>query len=179
MQQERFWSTITAIKFKQLYYDKYRDLSRRADFILSGICLIVSSGAIAAWGIWQKYPALWSVLIAIAQVIQVLRPLFPYGKQISALDWLIPDLAKLASDAEHEWLTIHETPSDRIVELIKQYDSRVVALESRFTSGIYFPERKEARVYAESENNAFFAYRYGYTEGGETIGRKEATSAEA
>lgn len=25
--QDRFWSTITAIKFKHLYYDKYRDIS--------------------------------------------------------------------------------------------------------------------------------------------------------
>lgn len=176
--QDRFWSTITAIKFKHLYYDKYRDISHVRDRIISGVCLIVSSGAIATWGIWQKYPVIWSVLIAIAQVVQVLRPLFPYSKQISALDWLIPDLAKLASDAEHEWLTIHDATSEHIVELINQYDSQVVALESRFTSGIYFPERKKARSYAESENNAFFAYRYGYTEGGETIGREEAASTE-
>lgn len=61
---------------------RYQKYDKRVNMILA----ITSSGFIAAWSIWNFIPKIWATIVAIAQVIQTIKPYVPYSKYIRTLN---------------------------------------------------------------------------------------------
>lgn len=82
----RIWATFCNMKFKAfvlgLLVQKYQIWDRNINIFLA----LTSSGSIAAWAVWQKYPLIWGFLIAISQVIMTIKPFFPYHKLVKELN---------------------------------------------------------------------------------------------
>lgn len=84
--RNRVWGSLSNFVFKAYVIDtmimRYQKYDKRINICLA----IVSSSSIAAWTIWQIVPQLWAGIIAITQVIQAVKPYFPYSKYIRTLN---------------------------------------------------------------------------------------------
>lgn len=70
----RIWNNLANIRFKAFYCDHCSTFSGTFGRVYSFFLSFVSAGCIAAWAIWQQYPILWAIIVAIAQVLHVARP---------------------------------------------------------------------------------------------------------
>ena len=80
--QQRYWKTMVQIKSSIFYLDLYADKSYKLDKAINIVLAITSSSSIAAWAIWKQYDFVWALLIALSQVITVLKPLMPYEQRL-------------------------------------------------------------------------------------------------
>jgi len=111
--REQIWATLCNTKFKgyclSLLINKYQNYDRNTNIFLA----IASSGSIAAWAIWDVYPMLWGFIIAVSQVLTVLKPHFPYFKYVKELNSKNFDIELLNIDIERLW---YKFQSGRIAE---------------------------------------------------------------
>jgi hypothetical protein len=102
-QQDLYWNELVELKVAVSYIQRYRDhLSRWVTFI-GAIRAIASSVSIAAWAIWKQYAFLWGLIIAVAQVADALREVFPFTKAHKAASEHAVALNALFIDAQLEW----------------------------------------------------------------------------
>lgn len=85
--QEKYWKYMVQIKAWIFYLDVYTEDSYRWDRIINIVVAIASSTSIAAWAIWQKYSFVWSIIIAISQVLTTIKGFLPYStiKDVSSI----------------------------------------------------------------------------------------------
>lgn len=83
--QEKYWKYMVQIKAWIFYLDVYTEDSYRWDRIINIVVAIASSTSIAAWAIWQKYSFVWSIIIAISQVLTTIKGFLPYSKRLKML----------------------------------------------------------------------------------------------
>ena len=84
--RNRVWGSLSNFVFKAYVMDamimRYQKYDKRINIWLA----IVSSSSIATWTVWHIVPQLWAGIIAVTQVIQAVKPYFPYSKYIRTLN---------------------------------------------------------------------------------------------
>lgn len=164
--RDKYWAMYTELKHKEKYYLYYQQSSKFKDGVINGVCLVASCASIASWGIWSEYPVVWALIIALAQVIQAVKPLLPFSQQITALRFLNPELSSLLIDIDHSWDSVNRmdgsNPSDydHVSGLIHDYEKRFDSLTSQFIGDTYFPTRRRCEKKAETECRNYFKHRY-------------------
>jgi hypothetical protein len=88
------------------YIRRYRDSLGRWVSGLGTLRAIASSGSIAAWALWKEYALLWGAIIAISQVVDALKDVFPFTKKHKAASVHTITLAAMFIDAQLEWENI-------------------------------------------------------------------------
>lgn len=61
-----------------LIVKKYQKMELYSSIILA----IATSSSVGAWTIWQKYPTLWVLIIAISQILFVIKPYMLFSKHV-------------------------------------------------------------------------------------------------
>ena len=101
-------------KFQSLYLDyqvsKYQKHDRRLNIFLA----LVSSSSIGAWAIWNEYQIIWALIIAIANIVNVVKPYFPFSKYIKELNEVALSMQNLHLDYERLW---YKFDNDQVKEL--------------------------------------------------------------
>ena len=112
----RIWNNLANIRFKSFYCNHCSALSRTLGNIYSFFLSFVSASCIAAWAIWQKYPILWAIIVAIAQIFHIARPYFMFlksEKEFLAMSFEFKNLyllyERLWYDLENEAVTAELT----------------------------------------------------------------------
>lgn len=86
MNSQKIWANLCNMKYKgfilELLVAKYQDLDQKINIFLA----IASSGSIAAWLIWDKFPLVWGAIIAVSQAITAVKPYLPYSKMVKDLN---------------------------------------------------------------------------------------------
>ena len=100
--QEKYWKYMVQIKAWIFYLDVYTEDSYRWDRIINIVVAIASSTSIAAWAIWQKYSFVWSIIIAISQVLTTIKGFLPYSKRLKMLVPFMEDLKFLYNKIEYK-----------------------------------------------------------------------------
>ncbi len=59
-----------------LLSDKYFKYDRNLNIFLA----LTSSGSVAAWAFWERFPGIWAFIIVLAQLVNLLKPFFPFSK---------------------------------------------------------------------------------------------------
>jgi len=75
------WYSLVDAKFKAIFLD---ECSRLASFTGQGYTIflaIVASTSVGAWVVWSKYPAIWAIIVAISQLLHIIKPYIPFLKQ--------------------------------------------------------------------------------------------------
>lgn len=178
--RDRYFYMYEDIKYKECFYAAHGDRADRLNCAYSLFTLAISIISVFVWGISKSMPALWASIIALAQFAQVLNSKFPWASQMTALKFLMPELAKLSLDIDHDWLLSDVEGYDdaKILHLISTYESRFKALEDQFTEGVKFSKKKQSILdEAEKEQRAYFYSRYPYTKNTENTERRELTNA--
>jgi hypothetical protein len=69
----------------------------------NGLRAIASSGAIATWAVVQSHPLIWAGIIALAQVADALKDLFPFAARLDATSGAVMSLDALLIETLYEW----------------------------------------------------------------------------
>lgn len=78
--ENRIWNGLANIKFRSIYTAK---VSRRINYIGNGYSIflsLASASSVATWAMWKELPYLWAAIVAISQVLHVVKPYLPFSK---------------------------------------------------------------------------------------------------
>jgi hypothetical protein len=103
---DKVWAVLCDCKFKSyiLTYlvEKYQKWDRNINIFLA----ITSSASIGAWAVWKELPFLWGGIIALSQVLNVVKPYLPYYKLVKELNVKSIRMETLNIDIESLWYKI-------------------------------------------------------------------------
>ena len=156
-QQQLYWAQLYELKAACVYIRRYRGYLSKWVTTTGTIRAIASSASIAAWVIWKEHAFIWAAIIAVSQVLDAVKDVFPMTKRHKAASDHVHQLESLFIDAQLEWENIfsgHYTDDEimhRRHQLMKlQHDAEV----KNFPDGL--PERPSDFSGAESETEAYF-----------------------
>lgn len=131
--QEKYWKYMVQIKAWIFYLDVYTEDSYRWDRIINIVVAIASSTSIAAWAIWQKYSFVWSIIIAISQVLTTIKGFLPYSKRLKMLVPFMEDLKFLYNKIEYNWFKVAsgDLSEDEINELLYSFKDEFANIENK------------------------------------------------
>ena len=161
-----------SIKFKECFYAAHGERSEALYNAFSFVTIFVSILSVLMWSVSKSMPALWAIVIAVAQFAQAFSVKLPWADRITALRYLLPELKKLSLRIDRDWLAldIEHYDDKKIFALISEYETAFSALENQFTQYASFPENRFVLEKAEKDQRAYFYAKYPstqYAEGGE------------
>lgn len=161
--REQYWTMYFSLKHRACYYKYFLILFSRINRCISTFCTLLSLSFVAAWGIWDQHPVVWSVLICTSQIIQAVFPQMPYNDLLTSSKFIIPEMDKLLLSIRHEWLEMNyvdEYSDKQISELIHKYEEQYSNLVLQFFSAAFVPSIKWCEVRAEQECKIYFQNTY-------------------
>jgi len=161
--QRRFWQTLGVVHFDLHYLELYQIDQEKRERNLNIFLAIASSGSVAAWAVWDKWPMIWPSIIALSQVVNVIRPYLPYQQRIKGITAAIRELREAALDAENKWFAISEgllTSEEIHGEFIKLKQREVKILSNHFGASP-LPQRKAFIEESEQQAEAYLRSTYG------------------
>jgi hypothetical protein len=105
-QQQLYFAQMLELKVATVYIKRYRDYLSKWVTGIGTIRAIASSGSIAAWALWKEYAFVWAAIIAVSQVLDALKDVFPTTKKHKAASEHTNQLESLFIDAQLEWENI-------------------------------------------------------------------------
>lgn len=78
--EDRIWTNLANIKFKCIYTAKVSTRSYHLGNFYSIFLALATASSVATWAIWSKFPYIWAAIVAISQVLHVVKPHIPYIK---------------------------------------------------------------------------------------------------
>jgi hypothetical protein len=144
------------------YIRRYRDDVGRWVTGLGTVKAIASSGGIAAWAIWREHAFVWGMIIALSQVADALKDVFPFSKTYKAASEHTITLSGVFIDAQLEWENIfsgrytNEQIMNRRHKLMRlQHDAE----RHNFPNGL--GTKPPLFALAQQEAKDYFAVTYG------------------
>ena len=122
---------------------------------------VASSGSIAGWAIWHQYAFVWASIIAISQVLDALKDVFPITKRHKAASEHVHQIESLFIDAQLEWENIfagHYSDDEIATRRHKLMKLRHEAETKNFPDGL--PERESDFISAEAQTKLYFEKTY-------------------
>lgn len=161
--QNQFWNELTKLKFRLFYLEEYLNQSHKFDSLMNIITAVTSSSSIGAWVIWNRLKFIWSLLIAISQVISATKAYLPFNKRTKFLYPLSSELSRLYIDYEHNWTKIAEGQMsiNEINDLLKKLRSKALQIEDTYLLNNYLPPNNSLVKKAEKRNEEYFSAFYG------------------
>ena len=161
--RDEFFQFMVAYNHDLYYRIAYKRSSKHRGNWYSGFFLLSSAASIASLSYWDIVPTLWACITLAAQVLQILKPLFPFDKRANALTYIVQDMQALFDEIEDYWHIVNseKTPSaEDIQRTITEFKRRDRAIKDRFAPDIDFPPNKRASRFALKENQKYFKYYY-------------------
>lgn len=152
----QFYLFLTVTKFKILYVTCYQ---RKAVFLnncINAMTLLVSVSSIAAWSVWSQLGPLWSILIGVAQVMQVIKPFLPFSDRLNALKYFLPDLQLLFTDAELIWNQMAKYDEVELADKLCQFRRNYLTIDNRYMGQLDIPESKRIHKTVTPEWERYF-----------------------
>lgn len=162
--RDRFWNMFRNLKFKERFYAIHSRRAYNANFWFGNGTLFISFLSTLIWSTSGSAPVFWAVIIAVAQLAQSLKDSFVWGKQLSSLEYFLPEVQSLLLNVEDTWNEIDLCPekwdSTRINEKRSEYSRLFSELEIKFTGSVHFSQRKKIIEQADLEADNYFDNRY-------------------
>lgn len=156
-----YWAQLRQVKAASNYMRLYRNRLAKQVRAIELIKAISSSGAIAGWVVWKDLPFLWSAIIASAQLLDVLKGVFPFAKLHRAASDLTIAMETIWIDADAEWTDIYAgrlTDQEITKRLQKLRKLQLDAERKHFPEG-FEPDPKLVTL-AEAETESYLRITY-------------------
>ena len=101
--REKIWAALVNLRYKGYLIDLLVNAFQRWDRNINIFLALTSSGSIAAWAIWKKYEITWGIIIAMSQIVTVIKPYFPYYKYVKELNAKSLKIENLNIEFERLW----------------------------------------------------------------------------
>jgi len=161
-QQDLYWYKMLELKVAATYMRRYRDYLGKWVTRIGVVKAVASSSSIAAWAIWREHAFIWGSIIAVSQVVDALKDVFPVTKRYKSASEHVVALDSLFIDAQLEWESIFSGSytdaqiNSRLHKLRKLHHDA----ECRsFKDGL--PVRDDLFKQAQEEAAVFFTNTYG------------------
>lgn len=147
------------------YLRAYSIFTRRISNVYSGFLMLISAGGIVTLSCWAKYPVIWALIVVVAQILQVLKPLMQAPRQRAALKYIIQDTNVVFDEICTYWDTVgsYDPPLEsdlQIASRIEGFKMQIRNSKNRFAADLDFPFNKRLDKVAKTENSKFFWYHY-------------------
>ncbi|MDH5597999.1 MAG: hypothetical protein OEY34_02680 [Cyclobacteriaceae bacterium] len=70
----RIWHELVTSSYQAIYSSIYNSRIRNFSDRLNLFTSIVTSASVGGWAIWDEYPGLWGVIIALSQLVNIAKP---------------------------------------------------------------------------------------------------------
>ena len=148
------WNQMQNSKFKEFYIDLLLEKYQKRDRTINIFLVIVTSTSISAWAIWQiPYLAwLWAAIIAISQIISLIKPYLNYTKYAKELNEKHFLLQTLNVEYEKLWVSFkfekisNEKAFERAFEL-----KNTLTKGMNFSDDIIISDNKDLQVIAKEK----------------------------
>jgi hypothetical protein len=160
-QADLYWRQVEQLKGAAVCIRLYRNKLAKRVKAVEITKAVASSGAIAGWFASDSYKLFWACVIAAAQLLDVLKDVFPFSKLHKQAASLTVALELLLIDAEDEWEKIHigkvedQAISEQRTRLRKL---QLEAEQKHFPEG-FEPDRKIVAL-ATEETRTYFLVTY-------------------
>lgn len=150
------------IKHREYFYTASKGRAERNDRIYTLVILLISVSSALLWSISNSLPAVWAIVISLAQFAQALNSFMPWKKQLTSLKFLLPELSRLTLQISSGFDSIDISDYDEyeIQELISTYQTQFYDIENRYTSDVHFSEPKKVLEAADKRWEKYFYHYY-------------------
>jgi hypothetical protein len=155
--QAHYWNQFVRLKRDSIYIGRYQGADEITDRNLNIFSAVASSASIGGWVIWKDYATVWAAIIAISQILTVIRPHLPYRTRLKSLAALCVDLEALSLVAETDWFkvsrgTIEEAEIHALTMALKTKAQRATA---KAFGGATLPEKSRLLHAANEETRDY------------------------
>jgi hypothetical protein len=162
--RDQIWAGLVDLKFKgyclALLVDKFQRWDRSINIYLA----IASSGSIAAWAIWNNYPAVWGAIIALSQVLTVIKPYFPYFKYVKELNAKCSRVDVFNIEFEKLWYKMQNKKITEDMAVENYFELRKSITETlNFGDDTVFKVTDKMEAKANEKMKIFFKSNYNVT----------------
>lgn len=165
--REKYWAMYETVKFSERYFFFYREGAITCDTRIKAFLVLSSLSCIANLTLWENIPFVWALISAVAQIVSAIMYLFPYSDQVTALNFLLPELDILLNHIDHDWdriNTLAELSDSEINDLVLDYNLQYSNLESKYIGNTPFPRKNKCTQKATEDCKQFRVSRFGSDE---------------
>ena len=156
--QERYWRKLTDKRYRLIYISEYYNQCVWVQRLINVILAITSSGAVAAWAVWQEFPVVWAGVIAVSQVITAVKPLLPYEKRIATIYDMINQLTGICNEIEAKWYYVANgsLSEEDINDLSYKFEKKWSDVETKNLKGDSIPADGRLAHIANEKKEDYF-----------------------
>ena len=156
--QEKYWRYMVQIKAWIFYLDLYEESSYKWNRRINVFSAVVSSTSIAAWAIWQQFSLLWSIIIAISQVLNAIKVYLTYNIRLKLIASFMEDLKYLYNKMEYNWLKVSngELTEEEINELLYTFKNEYTGIENKNMKEEILLDNENFKKEADQKTDFYF-----------------------
>jgi len=161
-QQDLYFNELFQLKVACEYIRLYRNHLTSWVTRFAFVRAFASCGAIGTWAVVKSYPMVWGGIIALSQLADAMREVFPFTANQKAASALSMTLDALLIEALYDWesiyaarFTIEEITERRRKLMQLRHDAET----KHFPTGL--PERRRYLAVAEAEAVSYFDNMFG------------------
>ncbi len=131
------WNQMQNSKFKEFYINLLLEKFQKRERLINIFLVIITSTSISAWAIWRLdyLKWLWATLVAVSQIISLIKPYLNYTKYAKELNEKYFLLQTLNVEYEKLWLSYKFEKITNEQAFEKAFD-----LKNTLTKGLNFSE---------------------------------------
>jgi len=152
---ELYWRELAQLKAEAVCIRLYRNRLARFLRMIEAVKALASSGGVAGWVVWRDIPFLWAGIIAAAQLLDAIKPVFPFARQHRAASELTTALETMFVHAQHQWEMIYTGQLEpmQILEARRQLQLERINAERRsFPDGLDLPAQLVSLARGEAQS---------------------------
>lgn len=164
--QRRLWQELVQLRIHIYYLLRYQIAQEKYERRVNMFLAVASNGSIATWAIWnwEKWSLdwVWPLIIALSQLVNAVRPYFPYQQRMRAISAMTRELEELALYAEHKWYAVSEgqLTDEQIHEEVIGLRRRKVKAEQTHFGSSPLPHNNAFLEEAENQARTYFRTNY-------------------
>ena len=118
--------------------------------------MLTTSSSIAAWAVWEKHQLIWGALIALSQIVTILKPYFLFPRYIKTFHEKRIKWQAISMDYEELWFDFNRNTISEKKAKIKFFNLKKSSLSfDQVPSDIIFFDFKKHQKHAEQLCNIY------------------------
>lgn len=156
--QLNYWRELTQLKEHCYYINEYIIQTQKISRLINCFLAITSSSSIGAWVIWQEYAFIWGAIIAVSQVVNIIKQFFPFEGRLKHLPELRNELDFLFLEMEKSWFSVAEGKwtAEEIHNKRLEFKTRKAEIQQKHIPNISLPDRRNYLDVAKKKTRDYF-----------------------
>ncbi len=110
------WKLMLDADMNARYWKRLVDRYLKREKGVKIFLAIMTSGAVAGWGFWEKLPLLWKTLSSISAITAICSPILNFNKTIEQMSLLAKEWGELRIEYEDLWNLLEKDGGCDLIE---------------------------------------------------------------